>query len=269
MVACGVAPELRKKLNLPEKQGLDVEEVVPKSPAEKAGLKQGDILVRAGRKPIESVADLAAAVQKSEGKAISLELLRDGKPQTVKVAPEKRQTEFSFAGESLRNDAAAMSQWLERQRAEHPGGTFGYHIVHPGVILPPSPAGAIKLPADTSVSISREGDKPAKIVVKQGDKKWELDESELHKLPPDLRPLVEQMTGHGPSALQGVFPSEALLSPGAAGGNVLRLATPAEILMQRRLDGDGPPGERTPQVLGGVARQSETSPTTRGEMNEK
>ena len=81
-------PGIAKKLNLPEKQGLDVEEVVPKSPAEKAGLKQGDTPSLAGGKPIESVTDLAAAVQKSEARRSPFELLRDGKPQTVEVAPE-------------------------------------------------------------------------------------------------------------------------------------------------------------------------------------
>ena len=130
-----------------------------------------------------------------------------------------------------------MSKWLERQRAEHPGGTLGYRIVHPGVILPPLPPGAVKLPANTSVTITREGDKPAKIVVKQGEKKWELSEGELAKLPPDLRPLVEQMTGRGP-ATNWIFRSEGLGPSGVASGvATMRLATPAEILLQRRLDG--------------------------------
>ncbi len=230
VAAGGLAPELRKKLNLPEKQGVEVQEVVPKSPAEQAGLKKGNVIVRAGGKPIENIAGLSAAVQKSEGKPLALELLRDGKPQTIQVVPEKRPstpTQFDFLSDALRNDPAAMRLWLERQRAEHPGGTLGYHIIHPGVILPPPGPAAIRLPPGTSISITREGDKPAKIVVKQGEKKWEVNEGQLDKLPPDLRPLAEQMAGHGPLSLSTAV---------SAGPDVLRLATPGEIHMQRQLD---------------------------------
>jgi hypothetical protein len=49
-----------------------------------------------------------------------------------------------------------------------------------------------------SVVISKEGDQPAKIVVKRGDDKWELTEKELNKLPADIRPHVERMLGRGP-----------------------------------------------------------------------
>ena len=47
------------------------------------------------------------------------------------------------------------------------------------------------------MAITREGDKPAKIVVKQGEQKWEITENEINKLPESLRPAVEQMLGHG------------------------------------------------------------------------
>ena len=48
-----------------------------------------------------------------------------------------------------------------------------------------------------SIVISKEGDQPAKIVVKRGDEKWEVTEKELDKLPADVRPHVEHMFGHG------------------------------------------------------------------------
>ena len=109
-----VAPELRKKLNLPEKQGVEVQEVVPKSPAEKAGLKKGDVIRSAGGKPVEGVAGLSAAVQKSKGKPLSLELLRDGKPQTVQVAPEKRSADFGLMGTGL-GEIAGESAAIRRR----------------------------------------------------------------------------------------------------------------------------------------------------------
>ena len=74
---------------------------------------------------MENVADLSAALQRSKGKPLPLELLRDGTRQKIEVTPEKRPTEFNFSGEALRNDAAAMSEWLERQAGGTPRRNAG------------------------------------------------------------------------------------------------------------------------------------------------
>ena len=50
-----VMPALRAQLNLPEKQGLLVAAVMPDSPAAKAGIKQHDVLLRVGEKPLAEV----------------------------------------------------------------------------------------------------------------------------------------------------------------------------------------------------------------------
>src|SRR3546814_6295555 len=47
-----VTPELAKALNLPSSRGALVGRVLPKSPADKAGIKAGDLIVEANGKPI-------------------------------------------------------------------------------------------------------------------------------------------------------------------------------------------------------------------------
>ena len=57
----GVEPltgEAALRLNLPVASGLLVTDVVPGSPADKAGLRRGDVIIEAGRKPVADAPDL-------------------------------------------------------------------------------------------------------------------------------------------------------------------------------------------------------------------
>jgi hypothetical protein len=78
------------------------------------------------------------------------------------------------------------------------------------------------LPANMSVFISKEGDQPAKIVVKRGDQKWEVTEKELDKLPADVRPHVERMLGRGLWGVVGAFPPPDFGPETAPPGNQLQ-----------------------------------------------
>ena len=79
---------LAAQLNLPLNQGILVVDVVPESPAAKAGLKINDILLTVDTKPIEEVAQLVEAVENTEGKkSISVEILRGGKKTNYRNFP--------------------------------------------------------------------------------------------------------------------------------------------------------------------------------------
>jgi beta-lactamase regulating signal transducer with metallopeptidase domain len=88
---------LADQLNLPKGQGLVVQEVFAKSPAEKAGLKVGDVLLRLNRENVP--ADLERfpkMIQELEaGKAIEFTIIRKGKRQVIRdirvsQAPERK-----------------------------------------------------------------------------------------------------------------------------------------------------------------------------------
>jgi membrane-associated protease RseP (regulator of RpoE activity) len=78
----------RERANLGEGKGIQIESVVDGSPAEKAGLRQGDILVEAGGRPVKSVEDLRAALrQNGPGRAMKLSVIRDGKARDIEAVP--------------------------------------------------------------------------------------------------------------------------------------------------------------------------------------
>ena len=82
---------LRSQLpDLPADAGLVANEVVPESPAAKAGVKKFDILVKLGDKPLKDAEALIAQVQAAGDKPTSLELLRGGKPVSVTITPARR-----------------------------------------------------------------------------------------------------------------------------------------------------------------------------------
>ena len=71
--------------------GVKFSDVKPGSPAEKSGLKAGDILVRFGDKPIKNLYDFTDALRRSKvGDVVEVQVLRDGKPVTATVTLEQR-----------------------------------------------------------------------------------------------------------------------------------------------------------------------------------
>jgi S1-C subfamily serine protease len=66
--------------------GLLINRISESGPAEKAGLKVGDVIVKADGKAIRDQSDLTRLIQrKDEGEFIELEIIRDRKKQAVKV----------------------------------------------------------------------------------------------------------------------------------------------------------------------------------------
>ncbi|HWZ75426.1 MAG TPA: M28 family peptidase [Candidatus Sulfotelmatobacter sp.] len=71
--------------------GVKFSDVRPNSPAAKAGLKAGDILVQFGDKPIKNLYDFTDALRRSKvGDVVEVKVLRDGRPVTASVKLEQR-----------------------------------------------------------------------------------------------------------------------------------------------------------------------------------
>jgi S1-C subfamily serine protease len=68
-------------------RGVSVERVIPGGPADRAGLKQGDAIIRVDKTRVEAPADLQAAVAGYRpGETINLVVYRDDSRQRIKVA---------------------------------------------------------------------------------------------------------------------------------------------------------------------------------------
>src|SRR5207248_8945569 len=85
-------PELRETLRV--EGGALVETVAPNTPAAKAGLKPGDVIVRFDGKNVRSFTDLENAVATvTPGNTVPLNVIRDGHPVEVRVTVAERPAE--------------------------------------------------------------------------------------------------------------------------------------------------------------------------------
>lgn len=191
---------IQAQLNLKEGQGIVVEAVVEDSPGAKAGIKQYDVLVRAGDRELTKVQDLIDEVDKVKAGKLSIELVRQGEKMTVEVTPEKRPPSAPPSGEAVDDSADEwrgffdyMQQW-EPGKDGRPSMKFRFWR-QPGTFLPGGPKPEERLPGNVTVHIEKKGDQPASIEVTRDGKSWNVTENELDKLPGDLRPHVERMLG--------------------------------------------------------------------------
>lgn len=96
--------ELGEFFGLKDGPGLLVNEFTDNSPAQKAGLKVGDVVFKADGKRIQSVSELAAVLQtKKKSDKIKIEFMRDKKPLSVdvEVGEEESQTPMGLSEQFL------------------------------------------------------------------------------------------------------------------------------------------------------------------------
>jgi serine protease Do len=82
------ARRMRSAVGLPDREGLLVRGIVPGSPAERAGLERGDLLVRAGGRVLASVDDLFDAVDAIADGTLALGVVRGSEERDVDVTLE-------------------------------------------------------------------------------------------------------------------------------------------------------------------------------------
>ena len=134
-----LTPQLAEYFGVKQGKGVLVKEVSAGSPAEKAGVKAGDVIVRADGEAIETVSDLRQALRgKKGGEKVTLTLIRQKAETSVQVQLEETQrppreftTDFQLdpdemneLGEAMREVQREMQEvqrhlqheWAERQK---------------------------------------------------------------------------------------------------------------------------------------------------------
>lgn len=87
-----LTPALRAHFGVPEESGVMVSDVEPGSPAEKAGIKVGDVITTFDGQAIENTFELRLKVRQAEdGAATPLEVWRGGRAQNLTATLEKRE----------------------------------------------------------------------------------------------------------------------------------------------------------------------------------
>jgi PDZ domain len=213
-------PELTKQ-QLGLEAGLAVGEVMEDSPAAKAGFKKFDILVKSGDTPLKQPTDLIKTVDASQGKELTIKIVRGGKDMTIQVTPVKRSDEITrrdrgrdwlrSASPEVRDEIKKLEDALEKLKDKAGKGGTEFFFARPAIVgpkidvkLPPIPKDFKgDFPQDLSVQINKQGTEPTKIHVKRGDKEWDVTEEKLSDLPDDIRTHVQKLLGR-------------MLSPGLA-----------------------------------------------------
>jgi serine protease Do len=99
-----LTPDLMKQFNLKEERGVLVGDVVENSPAEKAGVQRGDVIVEFDGKDVIDALSLRNMVANTlPGKVVVLEIIRDGKPETVRVTISETSEETQALSKSFDN----------------------------------------------------------------------------------------------------------------------------------------------------------------------
>jgi serine protease Do len=97
-----ITPDLKDKLKLNNENGALVADVTAGGPADKAGIKRGDVITSFDGKPIRDTAELPYIVASTPvGKTVEVEVTRDGRKKTfqVKVGELKEEKEAPVTSE--------------------------------------------------------------------------------------------------------------------------------------------------------------------------
>lgn len=123
-----LTPELAEAFGTSRNKGVVVARVEPKSPAEKAGIKVGDVIIAVNGNEVESSAQVRNEIGLLRiGTQVSIEILRNGKTKLVKASIEE-QVSNKISGKSLspKLEGGEFRETLEDTSA---GTTAGIEVV--------------------------------------------------------------------------------------------------------------------------------------------
>jgi len=119
-------------------KGVLVTSVSEDSPAARAGIRAGDVITAIDGEKIEGSGDLSRAINKQKDGDVTLTIIRDKSPRTIKVTPEKT--------EGLRPGRVIGPQIRAQTRDAILRGVSEGRIVIPQIALPSIPAVNVTVP---------------------------------------------------------------------------------------------------------------------------
>ena len=107
-----VDENLAKSFNLKKAEGILISEVQHGSPADKAGLKQGDVILRLNNTPLDDANDLRNQISLlPPGSKAGLQIIRDGKTQDIEIIIGEQPANFSKLAKGGSADTTGLNQF--------------------------------------------------------------------------------------------------------------------------------------------------------------
>jgi serine protease Do len=150
-----------QEFGLKSRAGAVVSSVAPGGPAEKAGVKPGDVIIEYNGKPVQNTTDLQKMVSATQpGGSAALKVVRNGKEQTLHATVEELDLDAERGARQSRNN--------EREQPEVQGqDSFGLTLSN----LTPQMARRLQMPSGQSGAVVTEVDDngPSAGILRQGD----------------------------------------------------------------------------------------------------
>jgi serine protease Do len=185
-----VDPGLAKAFHLPNQNGAVITNIEPNSPAEKGGLKGGDVIVSVNGEPVSDVAGLRLRVASfAPGTAVKFHVLREGQPHDVTVTLAERPANLEARDNSGRGP----------QGPGHQSGLEGVSVDD----LTPQIARQLQLPAGTVgavVTDVNESSPAAEAGLQRGDVIEQVNNTPV-KSAADFEKMVRQGSRNGQTLL--------------------------------------------------------------------
>jgi Do/DeqQ family serine protease len=151
----GITPDLAKAFGLPTARGAVIAQVVPESPADKAGLKPEDVILEANGREVQDFNHLRNIVGLMRvGERLQLRVLRDGKPRNVNVVIGKDTEQVAAGGKLHPRLGGAVFAPVDESNAPADGDVRGILVQR---VQPRSPAARLGLrQGDVIIGVNRK-----------------------------------------------------------------------------------------------------------------
>ncbi len=127
-----LTPELAETFGVKDLEGALITDVIPGSPADKAGLKKGDIVVECNNKKINRINDFSRLIGTIPiGESVKLIVVRDREKKSFIVTVKEKEEIKKLTPEKMGPDIGIQVEELTPEAAQN----FGYPETEQGVII--------------------------------------------------------------------------------------------------------------------------------------
>ncbi len=107
-----ITPDIAEYLNMPDKKGALVAQVLPDSPAKEYGMQEGDVIVAVDGNVIDTVYDLLREINKKKvGQKARVDVIRDRVKKSIDIKIGKRPVSVDLEGEQDFESTEDIAKW--------------------------------------------------------------------------------------------------------------------------------------------------------------